>query len=383
MREIIAIFVLLSVMGGIGYYLARRLHQGLFCFFPKWRFWPVLTAIYTTLILLVAGFIQGLTPFPKEVKHILSLISSYCMGVMLYLLLFTVTADLLLFVPKRMKLSFTSHRLFKGLVTVAVLLLTTSTCVGGFINAQTIRHVSYDIPLSGKQDVSDMNIVLVSDVHLGSIGSESRLNKIVDEINALNPDLVCIAGDFFDTDFAAIQDPDAALTTLRKLNPTYGTYACLGNHDGGQTHNQMVDFLKKANIHLLNDAYTLIDNRLVLMGRLDSHSIGGYGTEKRKELGQFFSRDNPTLPVIVMDHNPANINQYTTEADLILCGHTHQGQVFPANLITELMYTVDYGYYRKDSHSPHVVVTSGVGTWGMPMRVGTGCEIVSIRLRGK
>lgn len=145
----------------------------------------------------------------------------------------------------------------------------------------------------------------------------------------------------------------------------------------------MVAFLERANIHLLSDAYTVIDDRLVLVGRLDRSAIGGYGKTKRKELSEFFVRENPDLPVIVMDHNPARIGEYTTQADLILCGHTHQGQLFPANWITNRMYTVDYGHYQEKADRPHVIVTSGVGTWGMPMRVGTNCEMVTIRLAEK
>jgi predicted MPP superfamily phosphohydrolase len=84
-----------------------------------------------------------------------------------------------------------------------------------------------------------------------------------------------------------------------------------------------------------------------------------------------------------MDHNPANAGEYTTEADLILCGHTHKGQIFPGSLITGMLYTVDHGHYQKDADSPHIIVTSGFGTWGMPMRVGTNCEMVTIRLAEK
>ena len=94
----------------------------------------------------------------------------------------------------------------------------------------------------------------------------------------------------------------------------------------------------------------------------------------------FFTRPDNNLPVVVMDHNPANVDAYSDEVDLILSGHTHKGQIFPGSLITNQMFSVDYGYYRKDAQSPHVVVTSGVGYWGMPLRVGTDCEIVSIRL---
>lgn len=371
------ILIVFSILAGTSYYLAARLYHGLASFFPRMRFWPVLVLICILTLLLVLGFGRALLPFPKEIKHILGLVSGYCMGIFIYLLLFTAAADLILLIPKLMKLPFTMHRLFRGVVTLIVLLLTSITCIYGFINAKQIDHVSYEVRLHGKNDISDLNVVVISDLHLGAIGSENRLENIVAEINAADPDLVCIAGDFFDTDFAAIQDLEAALKSLQKLCATYGVYACLGNHDGGQP--QMTDFLEQANIHVLNDAYTMIDDRLLLVGRLDGAPIGGYGDQKRKPLSDYFNREDPSVPVIVLDHNPANIHEYNTEADLVLCGHTHQGQIFPANLITRMVYTVDYGYYQKDPNSPHVIVTSGVGIWGMPMRVGTNCEVVTIR----
>lgn len=378
MGGIIGIFLLLSLLGGACYYLAVRLYQGLACFFPEMRFWPIVVIVGAVVVLLVLGFVRGWMPLPQGVKHMLGWAGGYGMGICMYLLLFTAAADLLLLAPKLMKLSFTVHPLFKGFVTLGVLLLTAATCIGGFVNARNIRHVSYDIRLQGKQDLSDLKVVMISDLHLGSVGSENRLEKIVDEINGLNPDVVCIAGDFFDTDFGSIRDPDRAVETLHKLRSTYGVYACLGNHDGGQTHDQMKAFLEQANIRLLDDASTVIDDRLVLVGRLDGSAIGGYADAKRKPLSEFFLREDLSLPVIVMDHNPSHIDEYTTEADLILCGHTHKGQVFPGNLITNGMYTVDYGYYQKDADSPHVIVSSGVGTWGMPIRVGSSCEIVTI-----
>jgi len=282
-------------------------------------------------------------------------------------------------IPRIMKLSFTTHHLLNGFVMIGVLLLTLITCIYGFVNARRIDTVSYEINLKGKQDISDMNVAVISDLHLGAIGSEGRLKEIVDQLNGLKPDLVCIAGDFFDTDFNSIDDPQSAIETLRKLKTTYGVYVSLGNHDGGETYNQMIEFFQKADIRVLNDEYVTIDNRLVIVGRLDASPIGGYGTEKRKKLNEFFERKDESMPVIVLDHNPVNIHEYTTETDVILCGHTHKGQIFPANIITDLIYTVDYGYYRKDEQSPHVIVTSGVGYWGMPMRVGSDSEIVTLR----
>jgi hypoxanthine phosphoribosyltransferase len=80
-------------------------------------------------------------------------------------------------------------------------------------------------------------------------------------------------------------------------------------------------------------------------------------------------------------HNPASVDTYGAEADLVLSGHTHKGQLFPGSLITDAMYTVDHGYYRRDGESPHVIVSSGFGTWGPPIRVGTESEIVVVDVK--
>ncbi len=82
--------------------------------------------------------------------------------------------------------------------------------------------------------------------------------------------------------------------------------------------------------------------------------------------------------MIVMDHQPGNIRDYGEETDLILCGHTHKGQMFPFNLITDavLMWIMDI--YRASVDSPQVIVTSGAGTWGPPQRVATDNEVAEI-----
>jgi len=377
---VFAILVILSVFAGTSYYIANRIYHGITSFFPNVRFWPILTVFLILAVIMALGFGRSMMPLPEWLKQILGLVSACYMGIFVYLLLFTVAADLVMIVPRIMKLSFTNYQYFKGFVSAGVLVFTCVTCVYGFVNARQIDHVSYEIQLQDKADVSDLNIVMISDLHLGAVGSEGRLQEIVDEINAQKPDLVCIAGDFFDTDYESIQNPNAAIETLKGIRSTFGTYACFGNHDAGETVSQMETFLEKAGIRLLKDESVIIDERLVLVGRLDGSPIGGYGTQKRKELSEFLKNEDKTLPVVVLDHNPGKIHTYTNEADLILCGHTHKGQLFPASFVTNAMYTVDYGYYQKDSQSPHVIVTSGIGYWGMPMRVGTNSEIVSIKI---
>ncbi len=369
------------ILGGTSGYIAYRAFKGISSFCPCVRFWPILVLFLVMALTLVVGFARSMLPFSDNAKYLLGVISAYYMGIFIVLLIMTVAGDILMLLPRIMKASFVSHRYFNGILTACVFALAGIVCAYGFIHARGIEHISYDIHVENKVDVSDINIVMISDLHLGSIGSESRLKMIVDEINSRNPDVVCIAGDIFDTDYAAIRNPDRASEILNELNTTYGVYACLGNHDAGPTSSQMETFLQSSGVHLLKEEYIVIDNRLVLAGRLDSSPIGGYNRQKRGELSSFLDfSDNASMPVVVMDHNPANIGEYGKEADLIMCGHTHKGQVFPANFITDAIYEVDHGYYKRNSESPHVIVTSGVGSWGMPMRIGTDCEIVTVHI---
>lgn len=362
--------------GGTCYYVGLKLFRWLGYLFTNLNgglFAIVYSAIAATLFL-------SFLPFSGILKQITYWLGSYWMGVFIYFLIFFVVVDFVLIALRLMKVDVTPTIHFFG--GLAAVLLTIGFVSYGLYNANQIKHVEYVVEVNEKT-ISDMKIVLISDVHLGAVNSEQRLEKVVSQINALEPDLICIVGDIFNDNYDAIQNPEQAINTLQKLNATYGVYASLGNHDGGPTLGNMLDFLKRSNIYLLTDDYVVIDDRLVLIGRLDPFPIGGYGGMKRSDISHIFAEIDASLPVVVMDHTPRNLGQYGKEVDLILAGHTHKGQIFPGNLITKRVFEVDYGYYRRDEHSPHVVVTSGVGTWGMPMRVGTHCEIVSIQLRSK
>jgi predicted MPP superfamily phosphohydrolase len=122
----------------------------------------------------------------------------------------------------------------------------------------------------------------------------------------------------------------------------------------------------------------VIKDCLVLIGRLDSRPIGSPAGLRRKDFSKVMAHVNADYPVVVLDHNPENIGEYGAESDLILSGHTHRGQLFTGNLFTKAMFTVDYGHYKENADSPHVIVTQGVSTWLMPVRVGTDNEIVRI-----
>ena len=382
---LLIIFIALFFFGS-NVYISCRMFQCCHAVFPNLSgFWfGVFCALLVALAFLAWLRPHLVIPMPRSAKYALSLFGAYWMGTYIYLLLTLLAADLVLLLLGALKLL--PHplpetaRLVSGLAAAAV---TAVIVVAGTLHANTFVYPSYKVGTDKITDGREWNIVLVSDLHLGAVNSEKRLEKLVDGINAKKPDIVCIAGDLFDNDFSSIWDTEKCARTLKNIRSKYGVYACLGNHDSGSTLPKMIGFLPQCGITLLDERYTVINGELVLAGRLDGSPIGGGGAKKRGAFRDVIAGADEKLPLIVLDHNPAHIDEYPDGVDLVLCGHTHRGQIFPGCLFTRRLFTLDHGFYRRDEHSPNVIVTSGAGTWGMPMRVGSDSEIVSVKLTGK
>ena len=177
-------------------------------------------SILLTLIMLI-GFMRSLLPIGVCFREVLKVFSSYVMGFYVYLLFFFLVSDLVLFLIKLFRFDIVNIKLYSG---IFVLVLSVCTFIYGLINGNSIKHVSYEVDVESKEDVSDINIVMISDLHLGAVSSENRLKKIVSEINSLNPDLVLIVGDIFDNDYYAIKNTDESIKLLGSIKSTYGVY---------------------------------------------------------------------------------------------------------------------------------------------------------------
>jgi len=369
--------VVVLVYGGANFYIGRRLYRGLKHVIPTVRGWLFALVYGGVALTLVLSFF----PLPGAVRPVVAWIGAYWMGIFVYLFLTVLAADVVLFIGRLARLVPSpvpgAVRFWAALLSVL--------CAAGFVgygihHATQIYEVRYEVKLNDSALARPLKIALISDLHLGAVRSESRLEEIVARINRMEPDLVLISGDIFDDDFRKIRDPERAGGLLRQLKSAYGVYASLGNHDGGDTFPQMLEFLEDSNVQVLLDEHVTVDGLVTVIGRLDSAPIGEFGGLERKPFADLLPGLEPGLPRIVLDHRPSHIEEYGNVVDLILSGHTHKGQIFPANLVTKRLFTIDYGHYQRDSGRPHVIVTSGVGTWGMPMRVATNCEIVEILL---
>ncbi len=299
--------------------------------------------------------------------------SHYALGALVYLALFVNITALVLWLGRVLRLI---PKPTPRAVNMSALALCTSLILSftlyGIINAKQLRTVSYTVDIGGEAE--GFKIALISDLHLGYVVDEDYILRLSEKINGMSPDIICISGDIFDGDIMALSDKEKIKSAFKSFNAP--VYACLGNHDAGEGYNEMLSLMQGAGVTLLLDEYTVIDNKILLVGRRDSSPIGAHGKDREEVI----LPSGNTLPVIVLDHQPSNIDEYGENADLILCGHTHNGQLFPGNLIVGAMFDAPYGYYRCDSSSPHVITTSGVGTWGPVLRVGSGSEIVMIEL---
>lgn len=361
---IIAFSVMLTILSISFIYVGRRLFRWLHLVAPSNH-----THIFIGICVFFALSIAlAFLPLDVGVKKHLVWFAWVLIGIFVYLLLYFLLSDfVLIFTPK-------SHKFIVAAGWI-VLALVAATAIYGIYNGRQIKQVSYAIKID--KEIPKLNIALIADLHLWYVNDEKWLAKIVENINALEPDIVVMAGDIFNDNFKALSKPDEAVRSLQSIKSKYGVYACLGNHDGGSTYGEMVSFLEQGNVKLLQDEYLVIEDKFVIVGRTDSRPIGIQGAP-RKELSLVLEGVDMNMPIIVMDHSPANIKEYGSEIDLVLAGHTHGGQMFPFNIITNLANGMNYGHYKKDANSPNVIVTSGVGVWGPPFRIGTNNEVASV-----
>lgn len=355
--------------------------------------WIGIYLIFSTSLL--TGF---LIKKPSFLHRFLKISGNLFLGIFLYILLIIFAADTGRLIFKYgLRLSWTSTKesfvLTGALCFLAIILL----CIYGILHASIIKIKKYNINISKTvPDTNTLKIVLIADCHFGFCTKLSHAQKIVKKINEQNADLVCIAGDIFDNEYDAVSHPEKIQSALKEIKSRYGVYACWGNHDlnepilAGFTFHQdsgnledprMEEFLRNSGICLLKDEVILIDNRFYLIGREDPGRSEKLRT-KRKTPAQLTKKLDRGKPVIILDHQPKELKELADAgADLHLCGHTHDGQIFPGNLFTRLFWENSCGYLKKGSM--HNIVTSGTGVWGPAMRIGTDSEICVIHVSFK
>jgi len=267
----------------------------------------------------------------------------------------------------------------KKITALVIIILVSAIVFLGNLNKRDISIQTLNITLpKGSGKLNELNIVMASDLHLSPIDGERLLSEIVDKINSVNPDIILFAGDIVDDKAVILKDRGIG-ESFKRLNPKYGIYSINGNHEFINEVEPCVKFMEDFGMKMLRDNYELIDSSFYLIGREDVVMKQFTGKE-RKTLEEIISAVNSDHPKILLDHTPVKLEQAERNGiDLQFSGHTHHGQIWPANIITNMIYEVSWGYLKKGK--THFYVTSGAGTWGPPVRTGSKSEIVNIKVK--
>jgi hypothetical protein len=266
----------------------------------------------------------------------------------------------------------------KVVLAIGVSSLVVIALVAGYFNARNPRIKTLEIHIPKSADSLKMlSVAVASDIHLGTIVGNGRLKTIVDSINNLHADLVLFPGDIVDEDLAPVIKQNLG-ETLRTIKAKYGVFAITGNHEYIGGVEQAYKYLMDHGIKVLRDEVVTVNGSITLVGRED-RSISQFAGKKRRALLELMANVDRRFPIIMMDHQPIRLNEAVDAGvDLQLSGHTHHGQLWPFGWITEAIYEVSWGYKKKSQ--TQFYVSSGVGTWGPPVRLGNTPEIINLRI---
>ncbi len=216
-------------------------------------------------------------------------------------------------------------------------------------------------------------LAVVSDIHLGPLTGTHHAGRIVDMINSVDADIVCVVGDLVD---GTVAELGRFAEPLRNIRSRRGAYFVTGNHEYYSGFQPWVDEVARLGVRPLR-------NERLELGGLDLagvNDLNGTRYGDPPDFARALGDRDPARPVVLMAHQPkAAFDAARYGVDLQVSGHTHGGQMVPFNLVVRLEQPIVSGFGRVDGVP--VFVTNGAGFWGPPVRVGAPPQVTVIDLR--
>jgi len=309
-------------------------------------------------------------------------IGSFWLAAMFYFFLIVLLVDFIrlldywfAFLPEYFYCSCGAVKLLTFYYAIGIVFL---AITAGFINARNpkIKRLSLAVNKKAK-DLKKLNIVAVSDIHMGMLVKHRMISRLVRIIKKLNPDIVLIVGDMVDEDVAPVMKFNLG-EPFKTIQVPFGIYAISGNHELIGGSKKAFAYIESLGIKVLKDEVVKIADSFYLAGRCDNDMQRFTGV-KRKSVDELLQNIDPSLPLILLDHQPFHLEiAEQCGVDLQLSGHTHHGQIWPLHYITKKIFELSWGYKKKGN--THFYVSSGFGTWGPPVRIGNRPEVLNIEL---
>ena len=366
----IAFLILLLIAAACVFYLYKVLRRSL-------RAFSVSTdKMWIRVVLWAAASLMGLCLLD---------LSSIGFMLVVHFMAFSALAQLIAWIVKKL----TSDRLFTVRKVlhcgVLPLLAAVGVVVYGYFNMYRVVCTDYTLKTHKAIPQEGYRVALIADVHYGVTLDEGELLQVCQRVSGEKPDVVILCGDIVDNETTE-KGLQTVFSALGSIESTYGVYYVYGNHDRPMsavkspfTEEQLVRAIEDAGITVLQDEAVCLEETLSLAGR-DDPVFGGRG--ERLTAQQLLAGIPENAYCIVANHQPADyIATGKAGADLILSGHTHGGQIWPANWIDSIFRFNDanYGLVSVDTDSK-AIVTSGLAGWGFPIKTSAPSEYVMIQI---
>lgn len=272
-----------------------------------------------------------------------------------------------------------------GLVPV---LVTAVIMICGVITMNNVIATTYEVQTEKALRPEGYRVVMIADSHYGVAGSYEDLVIKADEISSLSPDAVILCGDIVDETTEPAQ-VDEIFDAFGDIRTTCGVYFVWGNHDRSSAalHTQFSEeylrnVIAENGITILEDEVLNINDDLVIVGREDKYEAKK--GKDRKPMEVLMQDVDRSRFVICADHQPSSFEEESRcGVDLILSGHTHGGQIWPARQVEEILALDDGIYGRYEIGNTTAIVTSGFYGWSWPVKSGVPSEYVVVNIRKK
>lgn len=352
----------------VAVYLYRKVIAAVKCFLPEWE-----------------SKKQRITALIIEFLLILPAIRIYGIWfiILLHLTVFLLISDAVTGIVKRIRKVKEPGKIAERIYRSGIVAIILTVIVIGYGRYNIFNVVRTGYTVQTQKDIREKGykLVLLSDLHYGVSMNDEQLQKVVDRINDEHADIIVLDGDIVDESTTEKQ-MKSAFGILGRADSTYGVYYVYGNHDKNAyasmpnyTAEHLADTIKESGIHILEDDTAVINNEIALIGRADR----GDGNADRKDMSELIKGLDSNMEWIVLDHQPSEYDKAENAgADMILSGHTHAGQIWPAGLFATLFHFDELNYGQKQHGDLQAIVTSGIAGWGYPIRTEKHSEYVVI-----
>jgi len=377
--------IALTILSLIHYYIWRKLFRntGLPKYLKKLSLYILITLL---LFFIFAQILSRVLPFNYSIPFLW--LAYLWIGIMLLIFICLVFIDVIRFIVFIFSKIFISsnseidleRRQFISQITASGVSITVAAVSGisvfNYLSKPIVKKLN--ISLNGLPSTfNGFKIVQISDLHVGQLMTQATLQKVVQQVNDLNPDLIAITGDLVD---GSIDKLSSEITPIKDFSAPHGVFFVTGNHEYYSGAEKWIEEIRSLGITVLENENVKIkiNNDSFTLAGVNDHEASRFGNKHAADFKKALSQSNNNN-VVLLAHQPIAAKEIADyNVDLVLSGHTHGGQIWPIHYLVYLNQHFVKGLHRYKK--TQIYVNQGTGCWGPPMRLGTQNEITEITL---